>query len=134
MNRVLPALAATAVFLGVPTASAKEFPPGTELRICGATRCRVISDGPTIRRFGEFLYGSGPVALAPTARVGSPVFVVRFRNGPAGVILNATSARVHGLNCGRFRRGRWYRLPRPLRRLTTGLRPKRLRAWIPPSC
>lgn len=121
------------MLLTVPAASAKEFGPG-EIFLCGAKQCRVVTDGRTSRRFGEFLYGAGRVAVAPTPRVGSPVFQLRFRDGPAGVILSETSARVHGLNCGRFQRGRWYRLPPGLRGLTTGLKPKRLRAHVPPSC
>ena len=51
-----------------------------------------------------------------------------------GVVYTKTAARVHGLNCGRFQRGKWYRLPPSLRGLGTGLKPKRLRAWVPPSC
>jgi hypothetical protein len=133
MKTLLSTLAATGLFLAVPAASAKEFQPG-DLRLCGATQCRVLKDATTNRRFGEFLYGSGKVTAAPTPRVGSPVFQLRFKEGPAGVVLNETSARVHGLNCGRFRRGRWYRLPKALRGLTAGLRPKRLRASVPRSC
>jgi hypothetical protein len=133
MKTLLSTLAATALFLAVPAASAKEFQPD-DLRLCGARQCRVLNDGATNRRFGSFLYGDGRVVLAPTPKVGSAVFQLRFRDRPAGVILNETSARVHGLNCGRFRRGHWYHLPAALRGLTTGLKPKRLRATVPRSC
>lgn len=119
--------------LAVPAASAKEFPPG-ELRVCGATQCRVFKDRPTARAFSSLLWGASRVARAPTPRVGSPVFQLRFKAGPTGVILTATSFRVHGLNCGRFQRGKWYRLPPALRDLTAGLAPKRLRAHVPRSC
>jgi hypothetical protein len=80
---------------------AKDFGPG-DLRVCGAARCRVIEDGTASSRFGRFLYGNERVVPVPTPRVGSPVFQLRFKDGPAGVILNRTAARVHGLNCGRF--------------------------------
>jgi hypothetical protein len=111
---------------------AKEIPPGG-LFICGSRHCRVVNEAAT-RAFSSLLWGPGLVYRAPTPPVGSPIFQLRLRDGPAGVIVNATSFRVHGLYCGRFRRGRWYRLPRALRGLSTGLEPKRLRAPVPHSC
>jgi hypothetical protein len=114
-------------------ASAKDFQPG-DLRICGAVHCRVVTDPVESEAFGNLLYGSGSVMRARTPPVGSPVFQVRTKNGPLGAIITAKSIRVHGLNCGRFQRGRWYRLSPALRHLTTGLRPKRLRASVPRSC
>jgi len=125
-----------AIFLlifGASAASAKEIPPDAELRVCGALQCRVLTPEQT-RAFSALLWGERPVVRARTPRIGSPVFQMRFENGPAGVILNHTAARVHGLNCGRFQRGRWYRLPPGLRDLTTGLKPKRLRTSVPRSC
>ena len=129
--KVLPTIAA--FFLMLPAASAKEFPPG-ELMVCGATQCREVTQAVQARAFSSLLWGGIPVGRAPTPRIGSPIFQLRFKAGPIGVILNAASFRVHGLNCGRFQRGKWYRLPRLLRGLTSGLEPKRLRASIPPSC
>lgn len=120
-------------FLVIPAARAKEFPPG-DLFICGAAQCREVTQAVQARAFSSLLWGDLPAGRAPTPLVGSPVYQLRFRNGPAGVILTATAFRVHGLNCGRFQRGRWYRLPRVLQGLTTGLRPKRLRAHVPRSC
>jgi hypothetical protein len=114
-------------------ASAKEIRPG-DLRICGATQCRVVNDPGQARAFGNLLWGSSRVVRTPTPRVGSPIFQLRFRDGPAGAIISATAIRVHGLNCGRFQRGKWYRLPASLRGVTAGLKPKRLRASIPRSC
>ena len=111
---------------------AKEFPPGG-LRVCGATQCRVVTNAQS-RAFSELLWGETPVRRAPLPRVGSPIYQLRFENGPAGAIINATAIRVHGLNCGRFQRGTWYRLPTKLRDLASGLKPKRLRASIPRSC
>ena len=48
--------------------------------------------------------------------------------------MNARAIRVHGLRCGRFERGKWYRLSATLRGLTAGLKPKRLSASVPRSC
>jgi hypothetical protein len=90
-------------------AAAKEFPPG-ELRVCGAKQCRVVTDGQS-RAFSALLWGDGRARRAPTPRIGSPIYQLRFENGRAGAVINATAIRVHGLNCGRFERGKWYRLP-----------------------
>jgi hypothetical protein len=113
-------------------ASAKEFPP-RGLMVCGATHCRIVSDAQS-RAFSALLWGNRQVMPAPTPRVGSPIFQLRFREGPAGAIITAAAIRVHGLNCGRFQRGRWYRLPPALRGVTGGLKPKQLRAPLPRSC
>jgi hypothetical protein len=126
-------LLTTSALIATTAAWAKEVPPG-ELMICGAKQCRTVKDPTQSRAFSSLLWGDGPVQRAPTPPVGSPVFQLRFSNGPAGAIINRTAMRVHGLNCGRFQRGRWYRLPRELRGLTAGLKPKRLRASVPPSC
>jgi hypothetical protein len=119
-------------FLSTVVAAAKEFPPG-ELMVCGATQCRTVNSAQS-GAFSSLLWGDRPVSRAPAPRVGAPIFQLRFKGGPAGAIVNATAIRVHGLNCGRFQRGRWYRLPKHLRGLTAGLKPKRLRASMPPSC
>lgn len=129
--RIVGALAAISIVVPVAT-WAKEFPPG-DLRICGAKHCRTVTAAQS-RGFSDLLWGDRPVARAPTPRVGSPVFQLRFKDGPVGAIITATSIRVAGLNCGRFQRGKWYRLPRRLRGLTRGLEPRRLRAYVPPSC
>ena len=115
------------------TASAKEIGPG-ELRICGARQCRVVTSPADARAFSALLWGDRPVARAPMPRAGSPVFELRFADGPAGALVSATAIRVHGLNCGRFERGKWYRLPVRLRRLTSGLEARRLRSRVPRSC
>jgi hypothetical protein len=112
---------------------AKEIAPG-ELMICGARHCRTVSQPAQARAFSALLWGDGTVPRAQTPRVGSPVFHLRYREGPAGAIITATAIRVAGLNCGRFHRGKWYRLPPSLRGLTRGLEPSRLRAAVPPSC
>jgi hypothetical protein len=128
--KLATALAAAFAVAGI--ASAKEFPPGG-LKVCGATQCRVVTDSQS-HAFSDLLWGERPVTRASTPRLGSPIYELRFKTGPAGAIISATSIRVHGLNCGRFQRGRWYRLPPSLRRMTAGLQPKRLRASVPRSC
>jgi hypothetical protein len=115
------------------TASAKEIHPG-ELRICGARHCRAVNEPARARAFSSLLWGQSPIPRAPTPPVGSPVFQLRFRDRPPVALLSATSIRVHGLNCGRFQRGKWYRLPARLRNLTTGLLPRPLGARVPRSC
>ena len=122
-------MAALAVAAG---AVAKEFPPG-ELMVCGATQCRVVTNAQS-RAFSALLWGDRPVARTPTPRVGSPIYQLRLKSGPLGAIISATAIRVHGLHCGRFQRGQWYRLPPALHGVTRGLAPKPLRAFIPRSC
>jgi hypothetical protein len=118
--------------LAAAAAAAKEFPPGG-LMVCGATQCRVVTDAQS-RAFSDLLWGDRSVTRAPAPRVGSPIYQLRFENGPAGAIISATAIRVHGLRCGRFERGKWYRLPGALRGVARGLKPKLLRASIPRSC
>jgi hypothetical protein len=130
--KLLSALAASAL-LATAGAWAKEIRPG-DLRICGAVHCRVVNDPVQAHAFADLLWGPSRVVLAPTPPVGSPIFQLRFRDGPAGAIISARAIRVHGLFCGRFRRGKWYRLPASLRGLTAGLKPKRLKVSVPPSC
>lgn len=66
--------------------------------------------------------------------MGSSIYQLRVKDGPLGAIITPTAIRVHGLDCGRFQRGRWYRLPPTLQHLGAGLQAKRLRATVPPSC
>jgi hypothetical protein len=113
-------------------AAGKEFPPGS-LLVCGATQCRVATDAQS-RAFSHLLWGDRPVQHALTPAIWSPIYQLRFPNGPVGAIISPTAIRVHGLNCGRFQRGRWYRLPAALRGVATGLRAKRLRPAVPYSC
>lgn len=128
----IAAVSVVSLLLIAVSASAKEFPPGA-LKVCGATQCRVVTDTQS-RVFSSLLWGARPVTRAPTPPVGSPIFQLRFRDDPAGAIISPTAIRVHGLNCGRFQRGKWYRLPASLRGVTAGLKPKRLRAFVPRSC
>jgi len=129
--RFVVALAAIAIVLPL-AAWAKEFPPG-DLRICGAKHCRILTPAQS-NAFSAVLWGDSQVVRAPTPRVGSAVLQLRYPNGPAGAIITPRSIRVAGLNCGRFERGKWYRLPKNLRGLTDGLEPRRLSAFVPRSC
>lgn len=131
MKALMVVTASAALFAA--GAAAKEIRPG-DLRICGATHCRVVKDRGQAHAFRELLWGPSRVVRAPTPPVGSPIFQLRFRDGPAGAIISARAIRVHGLFCGRFQRGKWYRLPASLRGVTARLKPKRLRAFVPRSC
>lgn len=114
-------------------AAAKEIPPGS-LLVCGAKHCRAVASPADARAFSALFWGQGRIVRTATPRVGSPVFALRFRAGPPLALITATAVRVHGLNCGRFRRGVWYRLPPRLRGVGAGLEPRRLTASIPRSC
>jgi hypothetical protein len=135
------ALVATTVLLCSSAATAKDFAPG-DLRVCGAKRCVAIESRDAVRAFSSFYYGEGRVAIVARPRLGAPTFEIRFRDGSkAGMVASAMLDRalVYGLNCGRFRRGRWYRLPAraalEVRRLSAPLTPLRVTRRAPPrSC
>jgi hypothetical protein len=130
--RILGGMAALGLILAV-SAWAKDIRPG-ELRICGQKHCHAVKDPAQARGFADLLWGQSRIARATTPSTGSPVFQLRFQDGPVGAIITATAIRVHGLNCGRFQRGKWYRLPARLRGLTRGLQPRSLSARVPHSC
>ena len=132
--RMLGGVAAIGLILSA-SAWAKDISPG-ELRICGLRHCHAVKDPAQARAFADLLRGQSRIARAPTPRTGSPVYQLRFRDrrGPAAALINRTSIRVHGLNCGRFQRGKWYRLPVRLIGLTDGLEPRPLSARVPRSC
>ena len=139
MKPFLATLAATALFLAVPSASAKGFQPG-DLRLCNATACARLYDRIVLRKLNHFVYVGIP-APAAKPRLGSAVFRLKLPNGGGiGTIGGAglDRIRIHGLVCGRFRRGVWYRLPagvsREARRLTRMMRPLRLGPRVPRSC
>jgi hypothetical protein len=137
--RRIALLAAAGVFFCAATA--KEFGPG-DLRVCGAKRCVPIEKRDELRAFSSFYYGDGRAAVTRKPRLGAPAFEIRFRDGSAaGIVASAKldRARVYGLNCGRFRRGRWYRLPAravlAVRPLSASLTPLRVTRRAPPrSC
>jgi len=116
----------------VSAASAKDFGPG-DLRICNSNHCVAVTDPQVLPLLGSFYYG-GPqpkVVLPPSMR--SPYFELRFRNGyVTGIVATPRLDRFlsYGVYLGRFRRGRWYRMPprlgREFRELTASLTPLRL--------
>ena len=135
------ALVVAAALLCSPAATAKDFGPG-DLRVCDAKRCVPIVNRAALRAFRSFFYGDGRATYVPKPRVGAPAFEIRFGDGwPAGLVgsRKLDRALVYGLNCGRFRRGRWYRLParaaREVRRLSAPLTPLPVTQRAPPrSC
>ncbi len=126
----VPATLAVLVVAG--SAAAKDIRPG-DLRICNGAKCVAIFDRVALKRFGAFYYGAGTVATAPAPARGAPAFRLKLGTSIVGVAATRRLDRVlvYGLNCGRFERGVWYRLPRraasALRRVTVGLVPQRVR-------
>ena len=132
MHRVVVALIVAIGLLTVPAGLAKDFRPG-DLRACGRDRCVRLLDRDLLRSLARYYYGQGSVVQAPRVQLGSPGFVLRTRNGYAtGIVAGAKLGRFrsYGVICGRFERGRWYRVPPraalALRRLTADLRPARV--------
>jgi hypothetical protein len=114
-RRLVGAGLASAILLCTGAAAAKDFRPG-DLRVCGRERCITIREPRVLRAFSSFLYGSSRPAVVRAPRAGTPAFELRFRNGFVAALVGSRSRdriRVHGVNCGRFRRGTWYRLPPP---------------------
>ena len=139
MHRLVAALIVAAALLTVPAGLAKDFRPG-DLRACGRDRCVRLLDRDLLRSLARYYYGQGSVVRAPRVRLGAPGFVLRFRNRYAtGIVAGARLDRFqsYGVICGRFQRGRWYRVPvraaLALRRLTGDLRSMRV-PRAPRSC
>jgi hypothetical protein len=133
-------LLALGALLATPQASAKDFGPG-DLRVCGKTRCVPIVNRAVLPVFNSLYWGPSPVVRAPKVPVGAPAFELRFRNGYVSGIVgtkNLDRFRAYGFFCGRFQRGKWYRVPeravRELRRLTASLWPMRVTRTVPRSC
>ena len=132
MRRVAAALIVAVGLLTVPAGLAKDFRPG-DLRACGRDRCVRLLDKNLLRGLASYYYGGDAVVQAPRVQLGAPGYVLRFRNGYAtGIVAGARLGRFqsYGVICGRFERGRWYRVPPraalALRRLTADLRPARV--------
>jgi hypothetical protein len=95
-----------------------------------------------LRALSSFIYGDTPPRRAGAPRRGAPVLQLRFRDGyVAGLVGSPRLDRLrsHGVICGRFQRGRWYRLPpavaHDLRRLAgTRLTPLAFTGRVPRSC
>jgi hypothetical protein len=91
--------------------------------------------------FSAFYWGPGRAPRATKVPVGAPAFELRFGDDYVSGIVASPRLdrfRAYGFNCGRFQRGRWYRVParavREMRRLTESLRPLRVTRTVPPSC
>lgn len=131
---------AAAVLVVAPSSSAKEFRPG-DVRLCGARQCVPLADRRLLRELSSLIYGEGrPVRVQTLAR-GVPVLQLRYRNGYVPGLVGGVRLdrfRSHGVYCGRFRRGLWYRVPLPLarelRRAAGKLEPLRFTGSVPRSC
>jgi hypothetical protein len=132
-------LVALIAWLAVGAATAKDFKPG-DLRVCNAVKCAAIFDRGALNAFSAFYYGSASVERAAAPPSGASAFRLKLNGAIVGVAATRRLDRVlaYGLNCGRFERGVWYRLPARaaigLRRLTAGLVPQRVPRGIPRSC
>ncbi len=139
-SRILIVLLAPAALLAAADVAAKDFRPG-DLRVCAKTRCVPITNRAELPVFSSFYWGAGTAPRAPKVPVGAPAFELRFGDDyVSGIVASAglDRFRAYGFNCGRFRRGKWYRVParaaRELRRLTRSLRPLRVSGTVPRSC
>jgi hypothetical protein len=131
---LLLALAAAWAGLTLSAAQAKDFERG-DLRACGATRCRPVIDRRALTILAHFYYGAQPLTVAPSPRMRTPYFTLRFRNGyVTGIVAGKRLDRFlsYGVVTDRFHRGTWYRVPsaaaRSLRVLVASLQPRRLDA------
>ena len=113
-------------------APAKDFGPG-DLRVCNSTHCVPVEERSVLPLLGSFYYGANQPKRAHAPRLGARALELRFRNGyVTGIVASARLDRFlsYGVNLGRFRRGRWYRLPaavsREFQALSVSVQPFRL--------
>ena len=132
VKTLLVGLVALWALLVLPSASAKDFHPG-DLRVCNATRCVAIVNRAVLPQLGAFYYGGPSPAQVRRPALGAPYYELRFRNGyVTGIVASSELDRFlsYGVYLGRFRRGRWYRMPDrvslELRTLARPLRPLRV--------
>jgi hypothetical protein len=126
--------------LAVPAAVAKDFEPG-DLQICGRDRCVAIRDRSVLRVLSSFYWGNVRAQRAHPVRPGARAFQLRFGHDYVSGIVGSPRLdrfRAYGVNCGRFQRGRWYRVPKravaEIQRLTKGLGPSKVSRIPPRSC
>ena len=101
------------VALSAAPVAAKGIGPG-DTRLCDGVGCEPIMDRAAARALASFLYAGPQPERVWRPAPGSPSFEVRLRNGRklgdvGGRWLNRM--RLPRLNCDRFRRRHWYRLP-----------------------
>ena len=132
MRRSIGAVVGASALLILPSASAKDFGPG-DLRVCNATRCVAIVNREVLPVLGSFYYSGPAPRRVRKPPLGVGYYQLRFRNDyVTGVVATRLLDRFlsYGVCLGRFAKGDWYAVPRPLagelRRLTVGLRPLRL--------
>jgi hypothetical protein len=140
-RRLAGAALAAAANLGAATAAGKDFDPGY-LRLCNATRCVPIEDPGVLQALSTFIFDGPRPSLVRRPSPRARAYRLGIRGGGAAGLV--TSARLdrfqsYGIVCGRFRRGRWYRLPEriasELRELAASLAPLRAGAVrLPGSC
>lgn len=141
MRQLVAGLAVLVALVEASGAGAKDFGPG-DVRLCDARHCAAIKDPELLRALSSFIYGDAGPRLAGTPRRGAPVLQLRFRNGYVAGLVGSPQLdrfRSHGVICGRFKRGSWYRLPKTtahdLRRLAgTRLTPFAFTGRVPRSC
>jgi hypothetical protein len=136
----LAGLALLVALVAVAVAAAKTFGPD-DIRLCGAKRCVAVTDRAALHSFSTFIYHEGRPPVAGTPRLGARYFELRYRNGYVAGDIGSSRLdrfRSHGVLCGRFRTGVWYRMPptavAAVKKLTAGLQPLRLAGAIPRSC
>jgi hypothetical protein len=129
MRKLVAAVGATAVLLGAPAATAKDFRPG-DLRLCGANRCLAINNPQVLRALSAFYYAAGQPPTAAAPELGVRAYELKFRNGyVTGIVAadNLDTFLSYGVNLGRFSKGTWYAVPAQisagLERLAWLLRP-----------
>ena len=139
-QRLAGAGLAAAAVLCSSAATAKDFEPG-DVSICNAKRCIPITKLTLLRALSAFYYSGRRPSIVRAPRKDAPAFELRFDDGRrAGLVASARLDRalVYGLNCGRFRRGTWYRVPArialELRWLVGRLKPLHIPASPPRSC
>jgi hypothetical protein len=132
MRAILACLVAVSALLVLPSASAKDFPPGG-LLVCNATRCAPIVKRGVLTQLAAFYYHRPVASSVRRPRLGAPFYELRFANGyVTGIVATRRLDRFlsYGVNIGHFKRDRWYTVPPKaaanLRRLTTSLRPLRV--------
>lgn len=132
MRPALASLVAVAAFLVLPSASAKDFPPGA-LRVCNTTDCVPIVKREARTLLAAFYYHRPVAESVRRPSLGAPYYELRFDNGyVTGIVATRRLDRFlsYGVNTGHFVRDRWYAVPAKaaanLRRLTAGLRSLRV--------
>jgi hypothetical protein len=129
-----------AALLAIPAAFAKDFQPG-DLKICGRDHCVPIQDRKVLKVLSSLYWGPGRPRRAQPVHAGARAFELRFGDDYASGMVASRGLdrfRAYGFYCGRFQRGKWYRVPAravvAFLQLTKGLRPATVPRVPPPSC